>query len=76
MDYNAAETSAGIYSETIANQLAITTNSATTVSLNCYGSGGAVYWKKLTAIKVGSVSNAGYGNVSKTGTGHGPRLHR
>lgn len=59
--------SAGGYGP-LANQLVLSSPTSTSVTYNCYGSGGALYYKKLTAIKVGSVSNFSGPNVAKVGT--------
>jgi hypothetical protein len=56
LDVNETDTSADESSASVANQLAFTTATATSVNLDCTGTG-ALFFKKLTAIKVGSLSD-------------------
>jgi hypothetical protein len=56
LDVNEADTGADTSHASVANQLAFTTQTATSVDLDCTGTG-PLFFKKLTAIQVGSVSN-------------------
>jgi hypothetical protein len=49
------------------NQIVFTTNATSNVTLACASSGGTnyVFWKKMTAIKVGSVSNTPGADVAR-----------
>ena len=68
-DDNDADTSSTESYATVANQLVFTTSGATSVTLNCQGAD-TLWYKKLTAIKVGSLTNTPGMNVSKVAAGH------
>jgi hypothetical protein len=63
LDYDYAQTSSTESYATVANQLVLTTTSPTDITLQCLG-GGYLQYKRLTAIKVDSVSNTQGPNVS------------
>lgn len=48
----------------MASQMVFTSEAAATVALVCYGASASLSWKKVTAIKVGSVSSVTGLNVS------------
>ena len=49
----------------VSNQIVFTAAAPVTVKLNCSGVNANAVWKKMTAIKVGSVTNTAGPNVAK-----------
>jgi hypothetical protein len=75
-DYGISGNTTTVNYGTVAAQIVFSTPTSTNVTLNCYGTGGSLYYKKLTAIRVGSVSNNAGANVARTGGGlKRPPLH-
>jgi hypothetical protein len=77
-DYSVASVPSDGYDDMVVNQTVVSSSTGGNVVFECYGTSGAVVsWKKMTAIKVGAVSNIAGPNVAKVATGNsmgGPRL--
>jgi hypothetical protein len=55
---------------TLANEAVVNVGTAGTVQLRCYGGTSALYYKKLTAVKVARISNLTGGDVAKAPKPH------
>jgi len=55
---------------TLANQAVVNVGTAGTVQLRCFGSSSNLYYKKLTAVKVASISNLTGADVAKAAKPH------
>jgi hypothetical protein len=77
-DYSVASVPSDGYDDMVVNQTVVSSSTGGNVIFECYGTSGAVVsWKKMTAIKVGAVSNTGGPNVAKVATANStgaPRL--
>lgn len=58
--------------QTLMGNVVVTTTSPGTARLDCTGANSRVLWKKLTAVKVGSVTNNAGPNVARITTGKRP----
>jgi hypothetical protein len=77
-DYSVASVPSDGYDDMVVNQTVVSSSTGGNVIFECYGTSGAVVsWKKMTAIKVGAVSNTPGPNVAKVDTANSmgaPRL--
>lgn len=67
-DLSGADSAPNSLWSNVENQIVINTTSATSVTLTCSGSQTNVSWKKMTAIKVGALSNTPGPDVAKVST--------
>lgn len=71
-DFNGADAGNNALWSNVENQIVISTAAPATITLTCSGNATNVSWKKMTAVKVGSVSNNPGPDVAKVA---GSKLH-